>query len=91
MTDIGLGTFNLEPTTARYADIVLFLPAICEVCEQEITDRVWIADGHLYCYEHAPLLSSRDPTPREQGPTSSAYPPPRKVPLAPAQGVGWSE
>ena len=41
-------------TTAHYADIVVTLPAICEVCKQEITHQIWITNGRTYCHEHAP-------------------------------------
>ena len=45
---------NSLAVIAHYADIVVGLPAICEVCKQEIAQQIWIANGHTYCYEHAP-------------------------------------
>ena len=75
--------WNLD--TARYADIVIRLPAYCETCYCQLDEWIYIADGHSFCHEHAPLVKDHTSLPAGNVDPLS---PPRVDPLPAARGDG---
>ena len=82
---IDAGTIEWNPDTARYADIVIRLPAYCETCHCRLDERIYIADGQTLCHEHTPLVKDRTSLPA--GNVERRIPP-TEAPLPAARGDG---
>ena len=80
---IDAGTIEWNPDTARYADIVIRLPAYCETCHGRLDERIYIADGQTFCHEHTPLVKDRTSLPA--GDVERRIPP-TAAPLPAARG-----